>query len=261
MISVAEAQQNSNTGFYVKIFGGYGFLTPGSFKLTSTSGTSFSIGSTALGEGVHYGGGVGYVLNDLLNLGVDVDYLNGKKLAISSSFVGLPGNAKSNNTINYSILSIIPNVTFKAIAQPTYLIYTRIGIIITANTKSNLSIYDSSNLTYNSPTHIIALDSNVNFTYNVNVGVQAALGVQFKITDNIRGFGEIAGYFLAITPSNSTNTGTRRYYNPAPDGSSTNSQNYTYKDSGDFTKNELPASSYNTNSIGINIGIAYRFGQ
>jgi hypothetical protein len=148
MISAAVAQQNSNTGFYVKIYGGYGFLTPGSFKLTSTSGSSFSIGNTALGEGIHYGGGVGYVLNDLLNLGVDVDYLNGKKLSISSSYAGGLGTGVSNSAITYSILSIIPNVTFKAIAQPTYLIYTRIGIMITANTKSTLSIHDSSDFIF-----------------------------------------------------------------------------------------------------------------
>src|SRR5580693_9202593 len=61
---------------YIKIYGGYGLLTPGSNILTASTNTvgggsssSFANSHVGLGAGLHFGGGVGVILNDFLNVG------------------------------------------------------------------------------------------------------------------------------------------------------------------------------------------------
>jgi hypothetical protein len=260
-ISTALAQKPSDAKFYVKIFGGYGILTPGSFRLTSTSSTSYSVGNTGLGEGLHFGGGLGYIVNDFLNLGVDVEYLKGNDLKASSSNISFAGTESGNSKIPYSTLSIVPNITFKALSKPNYLIYTRIGILITASTKSSLVAYDSSDEITNTPHEIIARTNNTTYTYNVNVGVQAALGVQFRLTENLRGFVELVGNYLPITPASSTTNLKINYYDPGPTyfSTSTSTTNITYNKSGNAAMNQLPSTTFNVNYIGLDIGLAMRF--
>src|ERR1700693_4621113 len=74
-----KIQEGSN--FYIKVFAGYGILTPGAYRLVSES-ISFTAGAPTnitvtkgLGSGLKYGGGLGFILNDFLNLGVDAEYI------------------------------------------------------------------------------------------------------------------------------------------------------------------------------------------
>src|SRR5664279_1995655 len=80
MASIAVGQDNQASKFYVKLYAGYGLLTPGSFRFTSQSLTTFEVSSTGMGSGLHFGGGFGIILNDFINLGIDADYLKGKTL-------------------------------------------------------------------------------------------------------------------------------------------------------------------------------------
>jgi len=258
--SLTMAQKESEPNFYVKIFGGYGILTPGSFRLTSVSSTSFTVGTTGLGAGLHFGGGIGYILNDFLNLGIDAEYLKGNDLKASSTYFGALGSGTSNSRIPYSVLSIIPNITFKALSKPGYLIYTRIGVLITAQTKSSSIVYDSSDLIINHPNPIVASNTTTTYTYSVNVGVQAALGLQFHITGNLRGFVELVGNYLPITPTSSNAVAVINNYNTGPTfvSTSTTTSQTSYKKSGNTGNNEQPSMAYNVNYIGLNIGVALR---
>src|ERR1700722_18860592 len=185
--SNASAAEPGIGKFYVRAYGGYGLLTPGSYKtyvLASTaSGESFSTVRPGLGGGFHFGGGAGYIINDFLNVGVDADYLNGKNLVRT---ISAPDYATSS-TLAHSVFSLIPNITFKAISKPNYFIYNRLGIILAISTKLSQSGFDSSS----AANDVYGSTTNIDYMFGLNVGVQSALGAQFKLIGNFRGFAEI----------------------------------------------------------------------
>ena len=68
--------------FYVKLYGFYGLLTPGSQVNTSSSlssgmATAFKVNATGLGAGPRAGVGLGLIVSDFINVGVDADLLFG----------------------------------------------------------------------------------------------------------------------------------------------------------------------------------------
>jgi hypothetical protein len=97
-----------------------------------------------LGDGFKYGFGGSYILNDFINLGIDFDYFKStiKKNRDSGYYRREPfaGNElpdeyqyRERNTISYeaTLLSITPNITFKAIARPKWFLYNKLGMVIT----------------------------------------------------------------------------------------------------------------------------------
>jgi len=276
ILQVIHAQvtggQSGNGKFYVKIYGGYGLLTPGSYKPYSSGTGSVSVSGQGLGSGLHYGGGIGYVVNDFLNIGLDADYLDGRKITTTT------GSASSPyvTTFTHSVFSIIPNITFKALSEPTYYIYNRLGIIMAVNTKLNQLTTDS---TSNGNNLYSLGNDNTKYTVGFSAGVQAAIGVQFEIAKNIKGFGEIVGSYLPVTPSSSYEYSlTKAYSGGGLSGSNITIFNDNYIKSGPtnysatqstingiqantYSQN-LPTSSqyrFDINYIGINIGAVYKF--
>jgi hypothetical protein len=268
---LATAQTTNKTvvkqsKFYVKVYGGYGLLTPGSFRLTNLTGvsgqTTFEVLNPGLGAGIHFGGGIGIILSDFLNLGIDGDYLSGKELNATSTITVNPNFATRTTKITSSVLSIIPNITFKAISTESYYIYTRIGILIAVSTKSASSVLDSSYVQGNIPYPYNSTHANTEYSYGVNAGVQVAVGIQFGITDNLRGFGELVGFYLPISPTSSTELSTQYSYNspntPPAVTPVQQTTNTNFSSSGTFPTN-APKTTYNVNYIGINVGLAYKF--
>lgn len=105
---------------------------------------SYANPAKGLGDGFKYGLGVSYILNDFINIGIDFDYFKStiKKTRDSSYSSSDPaaGNGmadeysyKERNTISYeaTLLSITPNVTFKAISRPKWFLYNKLGMVIT----------------------------------------------------------------------------------------------------------------------------------
>jgi hypothetical protein len=275
------SQEKTGSKLYLKIYGNYGFLSPGSYTSPSTnsnsgSTTTFSIQKNGLGSGPRFGGGIGVILNDFINLGIDADYLSGSKLTSSSNYVYPSGDTYNYSTeIDQKVLSIIPNVTFRAVSKPAYYIYTRLGIAIglpTVQVKTNnFQHYSSSGNVYDDTSRVTS-----KYTFNVGLGYQAAIGIQFNLTENLRGFVEVVANSLVLHPSklqdasnvqvqyvNGTmtanlpqsiyiyqyeKTGTYNYVSPPPPVNNTTT--YTYVQ---------PQFSMSVNSINIGIGIAYRF--
>ena len=198
--------------FYVKVYGFYGLLTPGGFSgqgvPPSTSSTNTSGGTTfrstrkssdfqvekAFGSGLRLGGGIGVVLNDFINIGIDGEYILGNTATESYTVTtqSRTGNNppkddiyKTRKDYLYRIVNIIPNITFKAVSKPQYYIYNRLGVCIGIPTQ----------LSYTELLQVVGEDVSLEAVYdfdkNIGLGYQAALGVQFRIGERLRGFAEI----------------------------------------------------------------------
>jgi hypothetical protein len=216
-----------------------------------------------LGAGFRFGGAVGFIVNEFINLGIDADFLKGKKISGSTTDISNSEYSFYSQTTTSSVLSIIPNITFKALSKPTYYIYNRLGLILTANTKIESKLYDS---VVSTQTDVVTADTK--YSYPINLGVQFAIGIQFNLSRNMRGFAEIVGNYLPASPSSSTG----KYSQVEPGVNNNSNYQYKYLKSGDFnsvsTQNNSggvnvssnqPLITQNINSIGINIGLAFRF--
>ncbi|HVM86755.1 MAG TPA: hypothetical protein VMT76_01115 [Puia sp.] len=260
------AQQQSSPGFYVKVYGGYGLLTPGSYNggasyNSSSSTSSFSTPSNGLGGGLHFGGGIGIILNEFLNVGIDAEYLKGKDIKTTSLYQASDYYSISNNKISHNVTSIIPNVTFKAISKPAYYIYTRIGIVLAVSTNITTTYNDSSNNTSTTPNTVYTYVQSGKYTTKLSFGTSAAIGVQFNISGNLKGFAELVGYYLPSSPSSYTYNYNYQYTGPSPSNGS-GSVTYNYVKSGDYTGSSpynTPKITNNINYIGLNLGVAYKF--
>jgi hypothetical protein len=264
---------------YIKFYGGYGFLTPGSEIISASTssvggGTSsaFANSKVGLGAGLHYGGGVGFILNDFLNVGVDAEYLKAENISTQSTFSNSPYFSTESQLLSHSTLSIIPNITFKAFSKPTYYFYTRLGILVDIKTNLELTGDDS---TYNASmgnTYVyLTKNGDQKFAYNLNIGAQVAVGVQFRISEILRGFAEIAGNFLPVSPVTLKWTFTTADHENGGAPLTTNYiYNFTYAKSGSaqfqtstsgntVTSSETAAKfTQNINYIGLNIGLVLR---
>ncbi len=221
--------------FYAKVYGFYGLLAPGGFRgqgvtpptssrtytttgyTQSTTATSDYSSKNAFGTGLRVGAGIGYVINDFINVGVDGEYLlvnvASESYVITSqrvSYVNLtrasatttPYIASVTSEYPYSIVSIIPNITFKAVSKAEYYIYNRLGIIIGIP----IQLDYTSSLLYKYPvgnppvasTDFYEEKSTNEFEKGIGFGYQAALGVQFRISGGLRGFVEIVASNLQL---------------------------------------------------------------
>jgi hypothetical protein len=266
----AQTEVSSST-FYVKVFGGYGLIQPGSYKLVSADNNASgnvtgntSLSGQGLGSGVRFGGGIGVIASDFLNIGADVEYLSGTTLNSHSNYTSTTGyNAFINTSISYTSLSIIPHVIFKALSKPDYLIYNKLGILLNLPMELKKTQYDSSfntsvNSTYTSRTE-------GTYKTGLTVGLNVALGVQVRLTDKLRAYGEIFGNYLVLSPtsydetSSVVNNGTPTNYDTHVTYIKSGQTSYTQNGNSTTYSTSVSGNTFNMNSIGINIGVTYRF--
>lgn len=253
---------------YVKLYGFYGLLTPGSQVTTSSSSssagmaTSFKTNSTGLGAGARAGVGIGFIASDFINLGIDADLLFGASLATDNFYKGSNYTYTSTTTTDFRVLSIIPNITFKALSRPAFYIYNRLGLV-----GGVVLDYSTTQNALNAPTTGVSTTYQYKTNYRSNslaLGYQAALGIQFRLSQSLRGYAEVVGYNQSFQPKEVlyANTSTKS-------GAvvSTSSNIVQYKKQGEYTTTKQDgidvsqAASYNIamNSIGVGVGLLFRF--
>ncbi|GAB4022832.1 hypothetical protein GCM10028808_71460 [Spirosoma migulaei] len=252
--------------FYIKAYGFYSLLTPGTeinysgSQSQISSPTTYKPINTHLGAGPRAGIGVGVIVSDFINVGIDADVLIGTALKVDDNvFVGSGSTysfyAISTNT-TLRVLSIIPNITFKALSRPAYYIYNRLGLVggLVLDYKTTSNVLET-------PTKGAVTTSVGNTTYTKNslaLGYQAALGIQFRLSQSIRGFAEVVAYNQSFKPREVQNTTTSTKSGVATLQNSTTE----FKDQGDYNKsNPYEQPSYNVaiNSVGIGAGLIVRF--
>jgi len=191
--------------FYVKIYGLYGLLTPGvqisHGELQSPDGSvfTFKTANKGLGAGPRAGIGLGFIVSDFINLGIDADILFGTDLSITNSYRDGRATYGNTETTTLKVASVIPNITFKALSRPAYYIYNRLGLVggVVLDYKTVNSFLEQVNNGGASKTSI----STSTYTQNtLAIGYQAALGIQFRLSQAIRGFAEIVAYNQSFKP-------------------------------------------------------------
>jgi hypothetical protein len=151
-----------------------------------------------MGEGVRAGVGFGMILRDYLSVGIDGEWLWGSSLKniVNQSFNDTSVN--SSTTIDYSILSIIPNITFEVVSKHNYNIYNRLGIVI--GFPISMTEDYSYRLTEGPDPPLIRNITSYHAEYKLKngIGYQVTIGLRVKISDKVRGFVEISGYGLSL---------------------------------------------------------------
>ncbi|WP_080055263.1 hypothetical protein [Spirosoma aerolatum] len=251
--------------FYVKVYGFYSLLTPGSQRGVSTtpgattSITSFKTNTKGLGAGPRAGIGIGIIVNEFINIGLDADMLFGDKLTTAST----SKTSSSETRTTFSVVSIIPNITFKALSRPGYFIYNRVGLIggVVFDYKINQNAVYMPNTVSTTTT-----DYTTNYQENsLAIGYQVALGVQFRFSQGVRGFAELVAYNQSFKPKERLylSVQTQRGGNPISYKSL-----IEYNDEGDYTTStrsdgtyvsQQPSTNVVMNSLGLSAGLLFRF--
>jgi len=170
---------------------------------------SYSNPTKGLGDGFKFGFGGSYIINDFINLGLDFDYFRSTIRKHRDSVIhqtGLPvANSSADeyiynerNTISYAatLLSLTPNITFKAISRPKWFLYNKLGMVITFRPNSLLEDKTTVNTRMgwqgfyrdSSSTTVKKYEWGIR---NPALGFMGAFGGQVKVAKNIRAFAEI----------------------------------------------------------------------
>ncbi|QMW00384.1 hypothetical protein [Spirosoma foliorum] len=249
---------------YVKLYGVYGLLTPGVqiqySQSQSQTGIAFPFKTTnkGLGAGPRAGVGIGLIASDFINIGIDADMLFGSAVNITNSYDDGTYSYTNSSSTTLKVVSVIPNITFKALSRPSYYIYNRLGlvggVVLDYKTVTN-GVSVAKNGTSNT------FNSTNSYTSNsLALGYQAALGIQFRLSQAIRGFAEVVFYNQSFKPKRLEVTTAN-----VIGGKPTTSLVVTdYIDEGSIvnsTTQPNKALSYNVamNSVGVGAGLVFRF--
>jgi len=298
-----ETKNKSISKLYVKLCGGYGIFTPGSFRVNAVyflQDTSVKTqGKRGLGSGQRFGGGIGLVMNDFLNIGIDAEYHKGawKENSLNARIDDLNYEIR-NSEIIYKTISLTPYVIFKALAKPNYFIYNKLGILLTLPFTLSTSLQsthaNNQNLENNANTFIENLNSTTSEQYKISlsVGLNVALGLNLKVNEKFRAFVEVFGNYSALSPVSSVKIDYSKRFASLSFNSENNepiivkqiaaiTTNTTYEKGGSLTVNgtyrsrTFVANDYtetdatintlahkftiNMAALGVNLGIIYRF--
>lgn len=303
--SKKKASKNGSISkMYVKLYGGYGIFTPGSFKVNSVyflHDTAVQTqGKKGLGNGLRFGGGIGFVMNDFLNFGLDAEYHKGSwtENHLNARIDDLNYNIRSSE-MNYKTLSLTPYVIFKALAKPNYFIYNKLGILLTLpyTLRTSLQSTNANKLDLENGLNTFIQNSNTTtseeYKISFGVGLNVALGANFRVNESLRIFSEIFGNYSALSPTSSVKVDyNKRFASLSFNSDNTQSQvikqistittNTTYETGGslpvngtyrsfssqtadDYTKTDVVITTLahkftiNMAVVGVNLGVIYRF--
>jgi hypothetical protein len=225
-----KTRSQSVSRFTIKVYSGNGFLTPGSYRIQSNNNVSYGLSDPngviqfrdttiktqskkGIGGGFRFGGGIGFALNDFLSIGVDAEYQKGDRVSNSlATSVDAYHYASSDDEMSYHAITLTPHVIFKALAKPKYFIYNRLGILFTLPFNLNTSGHSITTRSTSWPP-VTASDSvsgywlienkSYNQTYKIALGIgfNVAFGINFRLNNKWRMFGEVAGNFSGLSPS------------------------------------------------------------
>jgi len=208
----ASLAQEKQPLFYLKVYAGDGLLTPGAdglrpgsvFGIENGSTGTYSYSKKGLGAGFINGLGIEKPLGKTFSVGLDINFLHGKTLR--SNYSVYPPPTEKINSISYtgsssySVTAFVPNISANIFQKHGYAIYTRLGVIIaTKITNLNTERYD---IEGSGTTPLTESLDQVN-KYDVETGLNTAIGARFNIYGPLKGTVEISDNILSVSPKSS----------------------------------------------------------
>lgn len=162
-----------------------------------------------LGDGFRIGGGVSYIVNDFINVGIDVDYFRSTIDKVRDSCyhqtqiqasMGAPDESfhDERTRISYdaTLVTFSPTISFKAISRPKWFVYYKLGGVITFRPNSIEKDVTDVNLRqgWQGFYKDSASSSMKGYEWGIRnpaFGFMGAIGMQIKVAERLRAFGEI----------------------------------------------------------------------
>jgi len=175
---------------------------------TPSKQVTYQAQTRGLGEGFRYGAGISYILNDFINVGVDFDYFRSSisrtrdssatGTQVMAGGVTATNNFKEANTISYAanLLTISPNITFKAISRPKFFIYNKIGgiLVLRPNAVQHQTVNDQWNTNWQGYSRDSSSATASKYDWGIHgpaLGFMGAIGAQVKLLERVRAFAEV----------------------------------------------------------------------
>jgi hypothetical protein len=279
--------QKGDSKLFLKVYGNYALPTSGSYRTTSYTSSvvnndyTFKTVKDGLGMGLRAGVGVGIVLNDFINLGLDVENYFGPSIKSNNLYyydnqAGLEQITNTGVDYQAKIAMVGPNITFKALSQPNFFIYNRLSIKVgvmtkvteKTNSEYNERFIEDVNINPNPTDHITTFKQDFEYEGGVPFGFSAALGFQLKLSEKIRFFTEVEFTQLTYNPKKKVMTLWENNDGAEVDLSLLDKnmveteymKEYTIKDGQTDTNapNPQPTLRMPYSSIGLGIGLIYR---
>lgn len=212
--------------WFVRIQGSYGLAAPGAFRPynsyvtypdSTRPGGAHKTNRQGLGQGLRAGLGVGYILNDLINVGLDAEVYRSRR--VSSNDVSGTRHSSASAThletrtgyaaLDASMITMTPSITFKAITKSAFYLYGRLGVSAALTRVRGVDVETSDTKilrTGSAAATIIPVNTRdetvayYQYKGGMAFGYLAALGVQMKLSDRIRFFSELQANSITYSP-------------------------------------------------------------
>ena len=186
-----------------KIYGVYGFFSPGAFHANSTRPLNkdfgfFSTSKKGLGEGLKLGVGASIKTSSNVAIGIDGEYLLSNKLSTSDHQIFKDSTANVSKSVRLELFSIIPNIAIEDISLGKLTIFNRLGIVIGIPGKMTEDYYYRSEKKLNNTPWNLTDIYHAEYKLKVGFGYQATLGLKARIIERLQLFFEVAGQSLYL---------------------------------------------------------------
>jgi hypothetical protein len=232
---------------YLKLGGGYGLSLASELiddkTTTTTTSTSHEGLYGSFGEGINFGLGFGYNINSSIALELAGGYIMGKKFEYTHGTTLVENYKEYANTI-----AIMPSVIVKAPLK-NMTPYTRFGMILGIPTKF-------AEITQTGTGALTGTDK-WKETGGMALGIQGAVGINFKAGKHLGIFTEIYGIGMNYAPGQAENTET--YSGGTLSPTITYEETWSWAGTGTLTTKTKPR--YSFSSFGLNVGLTYTFGK
>jgi len=251
-------KMNTSKGFYLRENAGFAFAHAGSTlgeEVTFISEGNYRYQNIdgSLGRGIKLEGAIGYMFNDHIGADLSLLYQFGVNYEISkvSTVNPIPQNSPHITDLRGSMFAITPSAILTTGANKKIVPYIKLGLLI--------ALPHIAKLEENSD---IRLDKKTNYYGGVSLGFTGGLGIEYKVNNNVNVYGEVKLNSLSYTPTQSEIVNwDENGRDLLPDMKTTDKKKELVEFITDKTRtdNEELSVSYPFSSLGLNIGVKFKF--